>query len=431
MKILWLADTPIYNTDDGHNGRGWIESELELFRNFKNTTIGVAYNTRSQNAEVVRDQNFTFFPLKSNLAFKFKPLNIIPRWLGIYDNKRDLMQLKNIIEQFKPDIIYLFGSEWYGISVVNLTNIPVVVHIQGILIPYYYAFMPPSISEGSIFISGLRNVSSFFKGNSFYFIRKRFLKMAKREKECLPLVRYFMGRTQWDYSVTNLFSPNSQYYHLNEVLRKEFYFAKKWIYTADEAPNEIKVISTISNASYKGLDLIYKCCSIINLPKNIKLSWNICGICKDDEAVSLFSRKSSNKENISINYLGVVNTETLIDKLKSSFIYVHPSYIDNSPNSVCEAQYIGTPVITTNVGGLSSIVKDEYTGLLVPANDPCMLACKILDLYLHPQKAIYISRNEIFEATVRHDKENIKKEMLDIYNKILQNEILSNNCKLE
>lgn len=418
MKILWLTDTPVYNTGDGHNGRGWIEAELELFRNSKDITIGIAYNTSNQNAKVVSDKDFSFFPLKNNLSFRVKLFNVIPRWFSIYDNKWDLLHLENVIQQFKPDIIHLFGSEWYGISVVKLTNIPVVVHIQGILIPYYFAFMPPSISKSTLFMSGFKSTISFAKGISFHFHRKRLKKMARREKECLPLVNYFMGRTQWDYSVSNLFSPKSQYFHINEVLRNDFYLSEKW--TFSETCNEIRIISTISNTLYKGLDLIYNCCSIINLPKNIKLTWTICGIYQNDEAVALFSRKYQKVENISINYVGVVSTEILIDRLKTSSIYVHPSYIDNSPNSICEAQYIGIPVIATNVGGISSIVKDEYSGLLIPSNDPCMLAYNILDLYYHPQKAIYLSQNEISKAKARHDKKSIKEELLNIYHNILQ-----------
>ena len=60
--------------------------------------------------------------------------------------------------------------------------------------------------------------------------------------------------------------------------------------------------------------------------------------------------------------------------------YVHPSYIDNSPNSVCEAQVLGVPVVATDVGGVPSIVENGKTGWLVPANDPVATASRLSGL---------------------------------------------------
>lgn len=58
-------------------------------------------------------------------------------------------------------------------------------------------------------------------------------------------------------------------------------------------------------------------------------------------------------------------------------MYVHPAYIDNSPNALCEAMLLGVPCIASYVGGIPSIIQNEVSGLLAPANEPYYLAEKI------------------------------------------------------
>ena len=102
----------------------------------------------------------------------------------------------------------------------------------------------------------------------------------------------------------------------------------------------------------------------------------------------------------------VKNAKEIKDELLHSTVYVHPSYIDNSPNSVCEAQILGCTCISTDVGGTSSIVEEGKTGFLVPSNDPYKLASLVESLYHNEKLNIQIG-------------ENSKK--INIYSNILEN----------
>ena len=44
----------------------------------------------------------------------------------------------------------------------------------------------------------------------------------------------------------------------------------------------------------------------------------------------------------------------------------HSSYIENSPNSVGEAQMVGVPVVASRVGGTDSMVEHGKTGFMYP-----------------------------------------------------------------
>ena len=107
--------------------------------------------------------------------------------------------------------------------------------------------------------------------------------------------------------------------------------------------------------------------------------------------------------------------------LCSSTMYVHTAYVENSPNSICEAQCLGLPVVSTNVGGIASLVRQDVDGILVAANDPWQMTDAILELYKDQDRLRRYSESSRAFALSRHNDENIKKQLIDCYQAILQN----------
>ena len=124
-------------------------------------------------------------------------------------------------------------------------------------------------------------------------------------------------------------------------------------------------------------------------------------------------------ENVHVKLFGVASEKQIKEELLSSTVYVHPSYIDNSPNSVCEAQMCGVPVIATNVGGVCSIVEDGVTGYLVPANDPYQMAFLIKTLFDNPILNVKMGDKERLVALERHNRKNICENLYNNYCKII------------
>lgn len=114
-----------------------------------------------------------------------------------------------------------------------------------------------------------------------------------------------------------------------------------------------------------------------------------------------------------------MNEEELTSQLLRSSVYVHPSYIDNSPNSLCEAQMLGLPVIATNVGGVSTLISNGETGFLVPANAPYELAYLIKQLQQSQDLQTTIARKGAAAAALRHDRDTIAKALLSTYETIV------------
>ena len=64
-----------------------------------------------------------------------------------------------------------------------------------------------------------------------------------------------------------------------------------------------------------------------------------------------------------------------------SHVFVCPSFIENSPNSVGEAQLLGIPCIASFVGGVSDMVVDGETGLLYRFEEVEMLAAAVCRIF--------------------------------------------------
>jgi len=56
--------------------------------------------------------------------------------------------------------------------------------------------------------------------------------------------------------------------------------------------------------------------------------------------------------------------------LKSSKLLIVPSRMESIPQVIKEAFFLKIPVIATNVGGVSEIVENEITGILIPPENP-------------------------------------------------------------
>ncbi len=68
------------------------------------------------------------------------------------------------------------------------------------------------------------------------------------------------------------------------------------------------------------------------------------------------------------------NSPGLIELYQRADVFCLPTLGDCLPMVLSEAGAVGLPLVSTDVGAISEIVRPERTGLLVPPNDPQALA---------------------------------------------------------
>ncbi|WP_455673675.1 glycosyltransferase family 4 protein [Phocaeicola sp.] len=411
MRILWFTNTPSnYVSIEGYNGGGWISSLENELKKSKEVELGISFWLENQSYKIMQDR-VVYYPISTIKVSKMKRtiMSILEK------EDRDLINKKiscflDIVNDFNPDIIHVFGSEQEFGLISKYTSIPVVLHIQGILNPCFNAFLPPFISWRDYYFSNLNPISVWRK-----FIERIFWRNScKREMNILGNVKYYLGRTEWDQRVIKIYNERCEYYHCNEILRDDFYNLSE-----RHLPSKLTIVSTISAPLYKGFDLILKTANILKNILHIDFEWMVFG---NIDPAFAEKRTDIKSQDVNVLLMGVVTAAELKNRILNCTLFIYPSYIDNSPNSLCEAQMLGCCVVSTNVGGISSLIEDGKSGFLVPANDPFQISYLVKKLYYDKELNISIGNTAREVALQRHCKEHIIDTLLDVYGKIIRME---------
>ncbi len=97
-------------------------------------------------------------------------------------------------------------------------------------------------------------------------------------------------------------------------------------------------------------------------------------------------------ENVQLT--GFLTGEALISTIANASLLVVPSICyENCPLSILEAQAMGIPVVTMNMGGMAELTQDGVTGVLVDRVEPDALADAIRALMSDPEKRKEMSKN--------------------------------------
>lgn len=418
MKVLWFVQENFDPSREkgGYNGAGWISS----LRNeiIKNEGIDLAMAFFSKETRVGKASGVKYYSMETPKLSPYKKMCF--RIKGQFNQEEEALwseyrnKMLKVLDDFKPDIIQIFGSEnKYGL-IASVTKVPVILHIQGVLGPYFNAFLPPYVSKRDFYFKDGLNPIKIIKNLSQIYNWKM---MTHCESNILKNINYYFGRTTWDYRIAKLYNQDATYFFGNEVLRESFYEEEM----KRQLPSKLKVVSTISSPPYKGYDLILKTAKLL-CSMNLEFEWIVFGNISPSFIEGVIGIKH---EDVHVNLFGVASEKQIKEMLLSSTVYVHPSYIDNSPNSVCEAQMCGIPVIATYVGGVCSIVEEGVTGYLVPANDSHQLAYLIQLLYNDLELNLKIGTSAFAAARKRHDKSLISDKIFFAYNEI------NRKCQLE
>ncbi len=400
LKVLWFSPLPA-NAGNAYGGGGWISSLASEIRSRSDVELGVSYPIRSDAASQGDDSGIREFPLpKPNVG-----LGRIGRFFAVKRQDGILLEsARRVLREFRPDIVQVFGLERvFGLLSAD-SGIPVIIHLQGLMGPCVNAWVPPGCRMWDYVVAqGWNPMHMALRIRSLSLNRH----VADRERRILKSVRYVMGRTEWDRNYCTLFAPQARYFPCQEILRPCFYEPSVW-----KAQNTPRFVSTLSTPLYKGHDLVLKTAKILFETGHGPFEWQVFGV----RDFRFAERKTGIRAaDVGVRPMGVAGPERIREALLCCSAYVHPSYIDNSSNGVCEAQILGVPVVSTNVGGLPSLFPPEQARRLVPSNDPYSMAGRILEAVRNPESFI-VNRAD---CLARHNPAAIVDNLLSIYRTVL------------
>ncbi len=376
--------------------------------------LGIATNVPGSLWSRNRINNRIYFsiPVSRRINYRTLPLSLIQGY-------------QRAVGEFKPDIIHIHGTEYFHGLITGRKHIdcPTVTSIQGI-IDVYKKYYWGGISFSDLIKS--RTLRDWIRLDGLIEQKCRWNRRAKWEREIFATNMAFIGRTRWDLAHTHRLNPTARYYHCDELVRTPFYKAN-W-----NIDNINRHTIYASSASYplKGFHTLIKAVSLLHREfPDITIKTPLASFYHTDVGMKrLWKNLRSGgyakyltdmikEEEIGDHMLplGKIDAEAVAEELKKAHVFVLPSFIENSPNSLAEAMLVGTPSVTSFVGGVSSMVHDGESALCFPAGDSALLAEQIRRIFLDDDLANKLSAQARDIATIRHQKEEIVRRTLEIY----------------
>ncbi|MHA1834035.1 MAG: glycosyltransferase family 4 protein [Candidatus Baldrarchaeia archaeon] len=120
-----------------------------------------------------------------------------------------------------------------------------------------------------------------------------------------------------------------------------------------------------------------------------------------------------------VTYLSARKQEELIEWYQKASIFVCPSLSETFPIVILEALSCATPVVTTNVGASTEVVKNYKNGILVPPNDSAKLAEAIQYLLDNKQISRKLGQNGRKEVVKNFSCDVVVERLRRIYMEII------------
>jgi len=418
MKVLWITNTifpdpskemgvsvPVYG--------GWMYGLAKKIAVTPGIHLAVATIYEGKEIKYYNLNNITYYmlPSKSNCYYQKK---LEPYW-------------SFVCNEFKPDVVHIHGTEYaHGLACMRACpSLGYVVSIQGLVglcSRYYYA----GISQWNI----LKKLTfrDVLRRDTIYHGKRGFEKRSINEINYIKGCHHIIGRTGWDRIHVETINPDVKYHHCNECLRDSFYESPKWDL---DKTGRYSIFCSQAMYPIKGLHQVLYAVSLL-MRKFPLIQLRVAG--QDVTCYDSLSQKirlsgygkilrsiiKANKLEKVVTFIGPLKEEDIIQEYLKANVFICPSSIENSPNSVGEAQLLGVPTIGSFVGGIPDMIEHGETGLLYRFEEVEMLANRIEQIFSNETLARHLSLNGIKASEKRHDCLRNLNQTLSIYKEVIR-----------
>lgn len=418
MKVLWVVNT-IFPDAARELGLmpsvygGWMYGLAADIANSENITLAVVTMHFADEAKSFAVNGIQYYLLPQR-----------KKGLRRASNESDW---KKLVDEFAPDIVHIHGTEFsHGMALMNTCpELKYVVSIQG-LVSVYHRYFLAGMSTWDV----LRNITlrDIIRRNTLFHSKHDFFKRGLVEKEYIRRATAIIGRTDWDRAHAQAINPKVAYHFCNESLRDEFYTNDKWSLDSCRR-NSI----FLSQATYpiKGLHQVLKAIAILK-KEYPDILVEVAGhdITNVDTLKDRIKRsgygsyigKMIHQYDLEkhIKFLGPLQAEEMKKAYLRAHIFICPSSIENSPNSLGEAQILGVPCIAAYTGGIPSMAKDAESCIFYRFEEVEMMTPIIKEIFNSDDLSKKLSIHGCTTANKRHDRNKNLDTIISEYSNIYQ-----------
>lgn len=329
----------------------------------------------------------------------------------------------------QPDLLQIFGTEndhavW---ALESFAPQKTLLYIQGLAGPcgeHMADGLPPRFLRRQRMKERLAARTG---GATVRQLREGLLEKGEAEKKVFALARNVLGRTEWDKAFTASVNPQARYYKLNEILRPPFY-SGGWQRDPLRRP---RIFVSQGNIPLKGLHRVIEALPAIAArypdvqvdvagwppPRKGALLQPVMNwLAEYPGYLDQLARRLGVADRI--RYTGVLNAEAMKTCFLQSSVFLLPSSLENSPNSLGEAMLLGMPCAAANVGGVPSMMEDKKEGLLFDPARPDQMPQAVLALLDDPAGAEAMGKAARARAMADHDPKAIAAAQMALYNQL-------------
>lgn len=416
MKVAWLIGS-FFSEEiisqlsvNQKSSGGWVYTQIMSFANREEIE---EIHVISVNDRYLQDGYFSFGKIHAYLI-KDKPIRF-------FANKNTFQKIDRYLLDNRIDILDVQGTETtissYPVNSTVKHEFPVISTIHGLAFQCY-KFYSTGLPFG--FLVWGRSLSDWL---TFHGVLEGKLLMKRRaqiESKTLKGIKYVRGRTNWDKMSVRSVNEKVKYFHTELIMREPFYQGGWDI----ESAIGNKIFVPQMRIPYKGMFVLLKAIKIVKQEfPDIKVF--VPGDCLrqgiKSNGYEHYIWRMINDYGLreSIVFTGNLNAEEMVKELRSARVFVLPSIIENSPNSLTEAQMIGTPTVSSLVGGVSDYVVNGETGLLYNSQDHIMCAECIIRLLSDNDLSNRISKHARVAAYKRHEPEQVTDTVIKCYQDVI------------
>lgn len=406
MRILWLTNVVpgAVQKHLGGNASGglWVDRVLTGLMTRENTTLRV----------LSRDVSEASGTVSPNLSFRLFTEELPERYEPALEKL-----FREELRTFQPDVIHIWGTEYgHTLAMVMAAGVEkrignTVVSIQGLCseIARHYA---DGLSNSVTYGFSLRDL---LRQDNVALQRRKFVHRGELEIEALKQARHVIGRTPWDYACTEKINPRRQYHFCNETLREPFY-TDSWDY---KACTKHRIFASSCAYPVKGFHYLLEAfAEVQKVYPDATISVTGRSVFQTglrssgyEQYLAKQIRRMGAKEKVL--FRGDLNAEQMKQEYLQANVFVMPSTIENSPNSLGEAMLLGVPCVAAEVGGTAALIRGGEEGILY--RDPHTLAQHILDVFAVEEKAGEMGSRAAVHARQTHDAEENLRTLTEIY----------------